>query len=185
MRLSTRVRIVLTSAVTMVSALVRMSSTRRESNPRRVLVPGDRAPDFDLEASDGRRYRLSDFRQRQVVVLAWFPKAFTGGCAMQCESIGAYAARLRDRGAAVFGANVDTPETNRQFAAALDLDFPILSDPTHATAIAYGVEGASGLPARWTFVVGLDGRILSVDTAVRVRTSGADIDDRLQQLRLR
>lgn len=40
---------------------------------------GDQAPDFELAGSDGSTYRLSDFRGRQVVVLAWFPKAFTGG----------------------------------------------------------------------------------------------------------
>ena len=40
---------------------------------------GDQAPDFELPASDGKIYRLADFRGQQVVVLAWFPKAFTGG----------------------------------------------------------------------------------------------------------
>ena len=40
---------------------------------------GDQAPDFELPGSDGSTYRLSDFRGKQVVVLAWFPKAFTGG----------------------------------------------------------------------------------------------------------
>ena len=43
------------------------------------LAPGMMAPDFSLQASDGRTYRLSDFRGRQAVVLAWFPKAFTAG----------------------------------------------------------------------------------------------------------
>jgi thioredoxin-dependent peroxiredoxin len=43
------------------------------------LKPGDMAPDFSLPGSDGRTYNLSDFRGKQVVVLAWFPKAFTGG----------------------------------------------------------------------------------------------------------
>ena len=43
------------------------------------LKPGDIAPDFTLPASDGRSYRLSDFTGRRAVVLAWFPKAFTGG----------------------------------------------------------------------------------------------------------
>ena len=43
------------------------------------LKPGDPAPDFSLPASDGRTYSLSDFKGRQAVVLAWFPKAFTGG----------------------------------------------------------------------------------------------------------
>ncbi len=42
------------------------------------LKPGDRAPDFSLTGSDGRTYRLKDLAG-QPVVLAWFPKAFTGG----------------------------------------------------------------------------------------------------------
>lgn len=40
---------------------------------------GDRAPAFELPGSDGETYRLTDFKGEQVVVLAWFPKAFTGG----------------------------------------------------------------------------------------------------------
>lgn len=151
-----------------------------DARPR--LRPGDLAPEFTLQASDGRTYRLIDFRHRQVVVLAWFPKAFTGGCTMQCESIGARIGRLRDLGAAVFGANVDTPDTNRQFADALGLDFPILSDPSQTTARAYRVLNAGGLPSRWTFFIGLDGRIVSIDTGVRVSTNGADIERMLREL---
>ncbi|TML13711.1 MAG: redoxin domain-containing protein [Actinobacteria bacterium] len=43
------------------------------------LGAGDRAPDFSLPGSDGRTYRLSELEGRSTVVLAWFPKAFTGG----------------------------------------------------------------------------------------------------------
>ena len=42
-------------------------------------VVGDEAPAFELPGSDGETYSLSDFRGKRVVVLAWFPKAFTGG----------------------------------------------------------------------------------------------------------
>lgn len=41
--------------------------------------PGDVAPLFSLKASDGRTYRLSEYRDRSAVVIAWFPKAFTSG----------------------------------------------------------------------------------------------------------
>ena len=43
------------------------------------LEVGSQAPDFELPGSDGDTYRLADFRGKQVVILAWFPKAFTGG----------------------------------------------------------------------------------------------------------
>ena len=43
------------------------------------LKVGDAAPDFDLPGSDGKSYGLSSFRGKQAVVVAWFPKAFTGG----------------------------------------------------------------------------------------------------------
>jgi peroxiredoxin Q/BCP len=43
------------------------------------LKPGDLAPAFSLPGSDGKTYKLADFKGRQAVVLAWFPKAFTSG----------------------------------------------------------------------------------------------------------
>jgi peroxiredoxin Q/BCP len=47
--------------------------------PAAELKPGDAAPEFSLVGSDGKTHRLSDYKGKQVVVLAWFPKAFTGG----------------------------------------------------------------------------------------------------------
>jgi len=43
------------------------------------LKAGDPAPDFSLPGSDGKTHKLSDYKGKQAVVLAWFPKAFTGG----------------------------------------------------------------------------------------------------------
>jgi peroxiredoxin Q/BCP len=42
------------------------------------LKAGDMAPAFELRGSDGKVHRLADYKG-QTVVLAWFPKAFTGG----------------------------------------------------------------------------------------------------------
>lgn len=59
-------------------ALVALCSTAVIAGTGALSV-GDQAPAFELQGSDGKTYRLADFRGQQVVVLAWFPKAFTGG----------------------------------------------------------------------------------------------------------
>ena len=42
------------------------------------LKEGDAAPDFELTGSDGKVYKLADLKGTAVVI-AWYPKAFTGG----------------------------------------------------------------------------------------------------------
>jgi peroxiredoxin Q/BCP len=59
----------------MASALTPSAATLRQAQ----LKVGDQAPPFSLVGSDGRTYRLADYRGKQVVVLAWFAKAFTSG----------------------------------------------------------------------------------------------------------
>ena len=157
--------------------------TRSEPAPAVTLRPGDRAPEFVLGGSDGRTYRLSELVARQPVVIAWFPKAFTGGCTAECKSISLSSARLRSVNAAFFAASVDDPETNRQFAAYLGIDFPILSDPDKGVARTYGVMTSSGFPARWTFYIGRGGRILAIDKHVRTATHGADIATALDSMK--
>jgi peroxiredoxin Q/BCP len=91
---------------------------------------------------------------------------------------------LRQLGVEYFAASCDAPETNARFAASLELDFPILSDPTKETARAYGVLGVTGLPSRWTFYIGADGRIVEIDKKVSARTHGADIVATVKRLRI-
>ena len=43
------------------------------------LKVGDKAPSFELQGSDGKSYKLADYKGKRAVLIAWFPKAFTGG----------------------------------------------------------------------------------------------------------
>ncbi len=82
-----------------------------------------------------------------------------------------------------FTASVDTPDTNQKFAQSLDLDYPILSDPEKTVARAYGVvAGDRAYAARWTFYIGVDGRILYIDKQVNPAAHGQDVVARLKAL---
>jgi hypothetical protein len=70
-------RTVLTTAGALVTGAAR-AVMHRGAQPRVMLQRGDAAPLFELQGSDGRVHRLHDQRGH-IVVLAWFPKAFTGG----------------------------------------------------------------------------------------------------------
>jgi peroxiredoxin Q/BCP len=84
---------------------------------------------------------------------------------------------------AYFGASVDTPEDNKRFAEELGLDFALLSDPGKQVATAYGVVGADRPVARrWTFYIGIDGKILHVETKVSPATAGTDVAAKLTEL---
>ena len=84
------------------------------------------APDFSLPGSDGKTYKLSDYRGKQAVVLAWFPKAFTPGCTTECKVMAEHGAALKAFDAAYFTASVDKPEKNKDFAKSVGADYPIL-----------------------------------------------------------
>ena len=63
------------------------------------------------------------------------------------------------------------------------MDYPILSDTDKSVAKAYGVvHEERSLPERWTFIVGLDGKILAIDKDVHTGTHGQDVAKRLEEL---
>jgi peroxiredoxin Q/BCP len=149
------------------------------------LKVGDTAPDFSLRGSDGKTYKLSDYRGKQAVVLAWFPKAFTPGCTNECKVLAKHGAQLKQFDVSYFTASVDPPEKNHDFAESVGADYPILSDPEGEVAHAYGViETGKNMASRWTFYIGKDGKILYVDKNVKPATHADDVAKKLGELRV-
>ncbi|TCO77780.1 peroxiredoxin [Chromatocurvus halotolerans] len=145
------------------------------------LSVGDTAPDFEMAASDGNTYRLSDFRGKQAVVLAWFPRAFTSGCTVECKSLAQNGDRIREFDVSYFMASTDSVEKNVEFAADTEADFPLLSDPEGEAARAYGVY-TNGFAKRHTFYIDADGIITRIDRSVRPSTSAEDMIANLGEL---
>ena len=151
------------------------------------LKVGDPAPNFKLQASDGKTYQLSDYKGKQAVVIAWFPRAFTQGCTIECKSLAANGEKIRKYDVTYFMASVDPLELNTKFAAEHKADFPLLSDPTKETAKAYGVLGpaaAAPVSSRWTFYIDKDGKVAYVDKAVAPATSAEDMIKKLGELKV-
>lgn len=143
------------------SALVASVTGCAAAAPRPVV--GDLAPPFSLESTAGGRAQLKDYAGH-TLVLAFYPKAFTGGCTKEMKGLGATHAQFVEQQAQVLGVSTDDLPTQKKFAESLALPFPLLADPDAAVAKAYGVDGMlfTSMAHRVTFVIGADGKIVQV-----------------------
>jgi peroxiredoxin Q/BCP len=153
------------------------------------LKVGDQAPNFKLQASDGKTYELASYKGKQAIVLAWFPAAFTQGCTIECKSLAEHGDQIKKYDVTYFMASVDSIEGekgNKAFAEAHNADFPLLGDPTKETAMAYGVLSERGRANRWTFYIDKNGTITYIDkdVAAHVATSAEDMAAKLGDLKV-
>ncbi len=135
---------------------------------RAAMLPvGAPAPDFHgqiVTADQVAPVNLSDFRGHKLV-LYFYPKDNTPGCTREACAFRDGYALFRAWGIAVLGCSIDSAESHRAFAKKYRLPFPLLLDPEHTIARAYGADNGIpilGLDRRVTYVIGADGRILKV-----------------------
>lgn len=175
-----RVRAVLRSAASALLGLLALA-TLPAFGETEALRAGDPAPTFTLPGTDGNTHLLSDYAGRWVV-LAFFPKAYTGGCTIECKALRDASQELGTFDVAYFMASTDNLEDNRGFAAQNNANFPLLSDASKTVADAYGVLRDNGLARRWTFYIDPKGIIQRVDRAVDPASAGATLVKNLRSL---
>jgi peroxiredoxin Q/BCP len=127
------------------------------------IAAGDPAPDFTLQDDRGQDVRLSSLRG-QPVVLYFYPKDDTPGCTKEACSFRDRKSELAARGAVVLGVSPDGVESHARFRDKFGLNFPLLADPDHRVAEAYGAWREKNLYGRKsmgiqrsTFLIGPDG----------------------------
>jgi peroxiredoxin len=127
------------------------------------LKVGDEAPDFELRSHRGGSVKLSDFRGKRQVVIAFHPLAFTPVCATQMSAYQSNLDRFTALDAAVLGVSVDAQPAKAAWAQSLgSISFDLLSDfhPHGEVARRYGVfRDDDGISERAIFVVDKQGRI--------------------------
>ena len=119
---------------------------------------GDEAPDFELSGTTGELFRLTEHRDRWVV-LAFYPGDFTPVCTRQFCSYRDAADHLDELDAEVIGISPQSVSSHDRFTEEHDLTVPLLADPEHLTARAYGVVGPGGLVRRSIFIVDPQGAV--------------------------
>jgi thioredoxin-dependent peroxiredoxin len=149
-----------------------------------MLEVGDRAPIFEGRTDEGETWRSREHVGRSILVVYFFPAAMTSGCTTQACMFRDNRTVLHDLGAEVIGVSGDRVEALKTFRGVNRLNFPLVSDTAGVIARAFGVPTREGgtitrdvegeevtltrdvTMARWTYIIGLDGRIAFKETEV-------------------
>jgi thioredoxin-dependent peroxiredoxin len=149
------------------------------------LKVGDPAPAFEARDDQDRSWKSDGVVGKKWVVIYFYPGDFTPGCTAQAKAFKEQMNKLTDLGVEVVGVSGDSVKSHDLFKKAEKLNFTLLSDEDGAVAKKFGVpfgpggkakgKDADGKPveieragtaARWTFIIGKDGKIAYKNTKV-------------------
>jgi peroxiredoxin Q/BCP len=135
---------------------------------------GQAAPEFDLPTAGGGRTRLADFKGKPVVVY-FYPKDDTPGCAKEAQGFAEAYPELQATGVALVGISKDSPASHDRFRAKYDLPFTLASDEHGGVVEAYGSWVEKSMYGRKymgvdrsTFLIDGDGKVRQVWRNVKV-----------------
>lgn len=158
-----------------------------------MIQVGTEAPDFELpsneltpEGKPGKKIKLSDFRGKKNVVLAFYPLDFSPVCSKEHECFREDAVRLEGADAQVLGISVDSHWAHLAFAKQMGIEYPLLADfhPKGAVADKYGLYSSEkGLTHRATVIVDKAGKVAwAADHGMGNQRDDAAILEQLKKL---
>jgi peroxiredoxin Q/BCP len=165
--------------------LVTSTASRADDEKKVDLNVGDPAPAFEARTDQDKTWVSADHYTRKWVVIYFYPGDFTPGCTAQAKAFNESMNKLTELGVVVIGVSGDSVKTHEAFRKAQKLNFTLLADEEGEIARKFGVpfgpgatvkaKDADGNPfefkragtaARWTFVVGKDGKLAYKNTKV-------------------
>ena len=149
---------------------------------------GDVAPDFRAVDANGNPWRLSAMRGQKNVLLTFFPKCFTGGCANHLSSLRDHQGDFDQAQTQILAVSVDSAQGDKgqiAFAKEWGFTFPLIPDTSRALGKQFGaIQNDDELAARMSVLIDKQGIVRYVDTDVRVQSHGADILAKINELGL-
>jgi thioredoxin-dependent peroxiredoxin len=165
------------------------------------LKQGDLAPVFEGVDDNGNPWKSADFVGKKYIVLYFYPGDFTPGCMVQANKFRDSMNKLTEKDVIVIGVSGDALMTHQLFKKAQKLNFTLLTDEEGSLAQKFGVpvgaggvvktKDADGNPVtltrkatftRWTFVIGKDGKIASINTKANPATDSKDVAELIEKL---
>jgi len=172
-------------AVVAVGLVAALAAGDDQDEKKVVLKVGDAAPAFESRTDSDATWNSADRFGKKWVVVYFYPGDFTPGCTAQANAFRDAMHKLTEQGVEVVGISGDAVATHELFKKAQKLNFTLLSDEDGAVAKKFGVpvtpgatvktKGADGKVlelkrsstiARWTFLVGKDGKLAYINPKV-------------------
>ena len=153
----------------------------------KVIKEGNKAPEFTALDQDGKKVKLSSFRDKKNIVLYFYPKDMTPGCTTQ-------ACGFRDqqksfKSTVILGVSIDSQERHQKFIEKYDLPFPLLADVDKKVVQKYGVWQEKKLYGktfmgivRSTFIIDKTGTVRKIFVKVKVKNHIEEVLNTLKEL---
>ena len=151
------------------------------------IKEGNKAPDFTALDQDGKKVKLSSFRDKKNIVLYFYPKDMTPGCTTQ-------ACGFRDqqksfKSTVILGVSIDSQERHQKFIEKYDLPFTLLADVDKKVVQKYGVWQEKKLYGktfmgivRSTFIIDKIGTVRKIFFKVKVKNHIEEVLNALKEL---
>jgi len=172
------------AVIVAVLLLLGLVAARASRNAASAPAVGTPAPDFSLNAQDGKKVSLRDFRS-QWVVLYFYPKDFTSGCTKEARNFEHDLALYEQKNAVILGVSGQDEVTHEKFCTAEGLHFKLLADAHCELSARYGSVvdlGVAKLSARHTFLIDPAGVIRKVYLKVDPSRHSAEVLGDLAEL---
>ena len=150
-----------------------------------MIKEGNKAPDFSATDQNGKKIKLSSFKDKKNIVLYFYPKDMTPGCTTE-------ACDFRDqfkkfKNTEILGVSIDSPERHQKFIGKYELPFTLISDVDQKVVNKYGVWQGKKLYGRKfmgivrsTFIIDKSGVVRKIFPKVKVK---GHIDEVLETLK--
>lgn len=162
--------------VLITTLLIPLALAENEVEKNKELEVGMVAPDFTLKDETGTERNLTEFLGKKNVVLAFYPKDFTGGWTAELQSLRDELSEIEKTETVLFGVSVDTIDSHKKFKDEEKFGFSLLADTEFDVSKQYsGIMERFNASNRVTFIIDKAGYIRAIDKKVNVRTHGEDV----------